>query len=74
MKQMLRLCGRGLRYVKQYGPIGLYCKINERRMRDRAEIGYEEWLRDQLKKEEEASEKAKALARTGPLISILVPA
>lgn len=43
-------------------------------MRDRAEIGYEEWLRDQLKKEEEASEKAKALARTGPLISILVPA
>lgn len=74
MKQMLKLCGRGLGYIKQYGPVRLYCKINERRRRNQAEAGYEEWLKKEMEKEEKASEKAEELAKTGPLISILVPA
>ena len=74
MNQIFRLCGRGLRYVKQYGPAQLYYKIKERRERDRAEAGYEAWLSKELQRAEAASCKAKALSGRGPLISVLVPA
>ena len=63
---MVRLCGRGLRYVRQYGPARLYYKIKERMARDWAEAGYEAWLQERIGEEK--------LAENGPLISVLVPA
>lgn len=74
MIQIFRLCGRGLRYVRQYGPIQLYYKIKERSERNRAEAGYETWLGKQMEEEEAASSQAAGLSETGPLFSILVPA
>ena len=74
MIQIFKLCGRGLRYVRQYGPTQLYYKIKERRERNRAETGYETWLRAQIEAEEAASPQAEELSKTGPLFSILVPA
>lgn len=74
MKRIVRLCGRVLKYVRQYGPAQLYYKIKERQERNRAEAGYEEWLEEQLKEETEDLEEAKMLEEDGPLISILVPA
>lgn len=74
MKRIISLCGRGLRYVRQYGPVLLYYKIKERKQRNQAEAGYEAWLQRELKEENTAPEEARALAERGPLISILVPA
>lgn len=73
MKQILRLCGRGLKYARRFGPVQLYCKIKERQDRNQAEAGYGEWLKGQQRSEVEASKEAKALT-AGPLISVLVPA
>ena len=74
MNRMVKLCGRGLRYVRQYGSAKLYYKIKERAERNRAESGYEAWLLEQLREDDGAVKKAAALAEKGPLISILVPA
>lgn len=74
MERIVRLCGRGLGYVRQYGPAQLYYKIKERRERNRAEAKYEEWLEEQLREEKGTGKEAKMLAEDGPLISILVPA
>lgn len=74
MNRMVKLCGRGLRYVRQYGSAKLYYKIKERAERNRAESGYEAWLLEQLKEDDDAIKKAAELAEKGPLISILVPA
>ena len=74
MNQIFKLCGRGLRYVRQYGPASLYYKIKERGERNRAEAGYEAWLGKQLEKEEAVSVRAKELSKKGPRISVLVPA
>ena len=52
------MCGRGLRYVRQYGPAQLYRKIKERRDRNRAEAGYEDWLAGQLAREKESAPEA----------------
>ena len=71
---MVRLCGRGLRYVRQYGPARLYYKIKERMARDRAEASYEAWLQERIGEEEAAAGQAEKLAENGPLISVLVPA
>ncbi len=74
MNRMVRLCGRGLRYVRQYGPARLYYKIKERMARDWAEAGYEAWLQERIGEEEAAAGQAEKLAENGPLISVLVPA
>ena len=44
----MRLGGRGLRYIKQYGLARLYRKVVERRRRNAAEAGYHDWLNRQL--------------------------
>ncbi len=74
MSHMMRLCGRGLRYIRQYGPAQLYYKIIERRQRSRAEAGYEAWLLKQCAQEETEALEAGKLSGRGPRISILVPA
>lgn len=70
----MRLGGRGLRYIKQYGLARLYRKIMERRQRNAAEAGYNDWLLKQLPDaEEDARQREKRFAYE-PCISILVPA
>ena len=70
----MRLGGRGLRYIKQYGLARLYRKIMERRRRNAAEAGYNDWLLKQLPDaEEDARQREKRFAYE-PCISILVPA
>ncbi len=73
MGNPFRMCGRGLRYVRQYGPAQLYRKIKERRDRNRAEAGYEDWLAGQLAREKESAPEA-GMAAEWPSFSILVPA
>ena len=73
MGNPIQMCGRGLRYVRQYGPAQLYRKIKERRDRNRAEAGYEDWLAGCLAREKDGVWKAKIDAE-GPFFSILVPA
>ncbi len=74
MNQLFKLCGRGLRYVRQYGPAQLYYKIKERRERNQAEAGYEAWLKERLEEEKATVKEAEELSKKGPLISVLVPA
>lgn len=74
MNQLFKLCGRGLRYVRQYGPAQLYYKIKERRERNKAESGYEAWLKERLREEKAYVKEAEELSKRGPLISVLVPA
>ena len=73
MNQIFKLCGRGLRYVRQYGSAQLYYKIKEHYERNKAEAGYELWLKEQMEQQRAAS-KAEKLAKKGPLISVIVPA
>ena len=73
MGNPFRMCGRGLRYVRQYGTAQLYRKIKERRDRNRAEAGYEDWLAGQLAREKESAPEA-GMAAEWPSFSILVPA
>ncbi|MCI8599125.1 MAG: glycosyltransferase [Lachnospiraceae bacterium] len=74
MANPIRLCGRGLRYLRQYGPAQLYYKIKERRDRDRAERGYDTWLSEKLPGEQEEKEQRETIFSKTPCISILVPA
>ncbi len=74
MSGLIRLCGRGLRYVRQYGPAQLYYKVRERRKREQAEAGYTEWLYGQLPGQEEEKRQSETVFPENPLISVLVPA
>jgi len=74
MANPIRLCGRGLRYIRQYGPAQLYIKIKERRDRNRAEAGYDRWLRNQLPDGAEDAKQRAAAFEAMPCISVLVPA
>lgn len=73
MANPIKLCGRGLRYIRQYGPAQLYIKIKERKDRNQAEAGYDAWLRSQLPSAEEADRQRKMKFVQMPVISILVP-
>ena len=44
MGKLIGLFGRGWRFVRRYGVLRLYRKVKERRDRNRAEAGYEDWL------------------------------
>lgn len=68
------LLGRGLRYIRRYGPVRLCRKIKERRDRNRAEQGYEDWLFRELPGKEEGERQKKTRFSFSPLISVLVPA
>ena len=70
----MRLGGRGLRYIKQYGLARLYRKIMERRRRNAAEAGYNDWLLKQLPDAEEDARQREKKFVYEPCISILVPA
>ena len=48
MEKLIGLFGRGWRFVRRYGVLRLYRKVKERRDRNRAEAGYEDWLLGQL--------------------------
>lgn len=74
MANPIRLCGRGLRYIRQYGPAQLYRKIKERQERNRQEAGYDAWLKVQLPDEAQDEEQRKAEFVQAPCISVLVPA
>lgn len=74
MKKWIRLCGRGLRYIRRFGAAQLYFKIKERRDRDKAEADYDGWLKASLPDEEEDRRQREAFFPYMPLISILVPA
>ena len=67
MKRIISLCGRGLRYVRQYGPVLLYYKIKERRERNQAEAGYEAWLKERLEEEKATVKEAEELSKKAPL-------
>ena len=62
------------RFVRQYGFVQLYRKVKERRDRNLAEKGYEEWLFHQLPDQEEDRRQRETEFPFSPLISILVPA
>ena len=74
MANPIKLCGRGLRYIRQYGPAQLYVKIKERKSRNQAERGYDAWLRSQLPDETQSEKQRGTVFAQMPCISILVPA
>ncbi len=74
MKKFMRLGGRGLRYIRQYGLARLYRKVMERKRRDAAEAGYDAWLRAQLPDAAETEKQRGTRFSYAPCISILVPA
>jgi len=73
MANPIKLCGRGLRYIRQYGPAQLYIKVKERSDRNKAEAGYDAWLHEQLPNEEEDAKQREIVFSYNPCISILVP-
>jgi len=73
MANPIKLCGRGLRYVKQYGPAQLYIKIKERQDRNQAEAGYDAWLQSRLPDEAESLRQKERVFVQTPCISVLVP-
>ena len=74
MSRFVSLLGRGIRYVRKYGGLQLYRKIQERRKLDNLEKPYEEWLRSQQPDQEEQRAQRETRFSVRPLISILVPA
>lgn len=74
MANPIQLCGRGLRYIRQYGPAQLFIKIKERSDRNRAEAGYDAWIREQLPDEETDRAQREMVFPFMPCISVLVPA
>ena len=74
MKEIVRLGGRGLRYIRQYGLARLYRKVMERKRRNAAEAGYPDWLMSQLPTAEETERQRSVRFAYEPCISILVPA
>ena len=74
MGKLIRLGGRGLRYIRQYGFARLYRKVLERRRRNQAEVGYNDWLKAQLPDETETKKQRAWEFPYAPRISILVPA
>ena len=74
MEKLIGLFGRGWRFVRRYGVLRLYRKVKERRDRNRAEAGYEDWLLGQLPDREETERQRSVEFAFSPLISILVPA
>ena len=74
MEKLIGLSGRGWRFVRRYGVLRLYRKVKERRDRNRAEAGYEDWLLGQLPDREETERQRSVEFAFSPLISILVPA
>lgn len=73
MANPIKLCGRGLRYIRQYGPAQLYVKIKERSDRNKAEAGYDAWLKGQLPDAKEDTRQRETVFAQKPCISILVP-
>ena len=74
MGKLTGLCGRGWRFMRQYGAVRLWRKVKERRDRNRAEQNYESWLQDCLPDEAETRRQRAVVFPFAPLISILVPA
>ena len=74
MRKLIGPLGRAWRFVRQYGFVQLYRKVKERRDRNLAEKGYEEWLFHQLPDQEEDRRQRETEFPFSPLISILVPA
>lgn len=74
MRKLIGSLGRAWRFVRQYGFVRLYRKVKERRERNLAEKGYEEWLFHQLPDQEEDRRQRETEFPFSPLISILVPA
>lgn len=74
MENIGGLLERGIRYVRQYGAVQLYRKIQERRQLNRLEAPYQAWLT----RSQPGIEKLKAQREDkdplAPRISILVPA
>ena len=73
MGGLIQTGGRAFRYLRTYGPVRLYRKVKERQMRNRAERGYEEWLKAELPDEQQDRRQRETQFAFQPLISILVP-
>ena len=74
MGSLIQLGGRGLRYIRRHGAVGLYRKVMERKNRNEAEAGYDGWLRKQLPDMIETEKQKGVTFPYAPCISILVPA
>lgn len=74
MANPIKLCGRGLTFIRQYGPAQLYYKIKERRDRNADEAGYDAWIRAQLPDGEAWKRQREESRSWTPQISVLVPA
>lgn len=68
------LIGRGVRYIRTYGGAKLYRKIRERRLQDRIEGAYPQWLKERQPGKEERRAQREWRPGREIRISILVPA